>query len=224
MANLAFAIIVVLSLVTAPGEQPCPCDCNGNEAVEISELVTAVRIALGLEPPSACPGIIDDRCLACRVGVDNLVGCVRLALDGCLSSSTPLPSATPSPTDSGSPHCTPPPCAGAEVLTCSNCPGTCEGGCGLICATRTPRCTVPLCGPDEVLYFPQCSRCAVCGTRTPTPSETPTPAATATVTHTGCPLPTECPTSTHLVRTPGRCPFCAPPTVRPSTATPTNSP
>ena len=60
---------------------PCIGDCTGDGQVIVSELVTAVRIALGVDPI--------DRCTAadCRgtqtVTIDCLVSAVRAALNGC---------------------------------------------------------------------------------------------------------------------------------------------
>jgi hypothetical protein len=81
----------VISLSIALGSvdaKVCPCDCDGNGHVPVSELVVAVRISLGNHDLSDCPAADanDDSTLA----IDDLVTCVNAALHGC-SAPTPTP-------------------------------------------------------------------------------------------------------------------------------------
>lgn len=92
----------------APGPiTGCQADCNGDGAVVINELITAVSIALGELPVSLCPPADPDRSGA--VAVNELVGAVTRALEGCdpampSPTSTPSPEATPTtPPSSGCP-------------------------------------------------------------------------------------------------------------------------
>jgi hypothetical protein len=78
------------------------------------------------------------------------------------------------PTPTATPACTPPSCGEGEVFSC---PGTCPGGCGIVCATRTPTpCATPPCRSDETFFCPNTcpGSCGVtCATRTPTPIPIP---------------------------------------------------
>jgi Ca2+-binding EF-hand superfamily protein len=59
----------------------CTGDCNGDGHVTISELVTAVNIALGSLPAAACSAVDADG--NGQVTVDELVGAVGRAEAGC---------------------------------------------------------------------------------------------------------------------------------------------
>jgi hypothetical protein len=59
----------------------CTGDCNGDGAVSVDELISAVNIALGTSPLSACPAA--DRNGDGNVGVEELVLGVTRALSGC---------------------------------------------------------------------------------------------------------------------------------------------
>ena len=59
----------------------CAGDCNGDGSVVVSELVTAVRIALGIDGLERCAAA--DCRGAQTVSVDCLVGAVGAALRGC---------------------------------------------------------------------------------------------------------------------------------------------
>ena len=61
----------------------CTGDCNANRFVSVSELVTGVRIALGLSPDLAC--LPFDRNNDAQVTIDELVEAVRRALGTCFS-------------------------------------------------------------------------------------------------------------------------------------------
>ena len=49
----------------------CPCDCDGDNIVLISELLLGINIALGREPVSSCP--MSDVDISDAVTVDELV-------------------------------------------------------------------------------------------------------------------------------------------------------
>jgi hypothetical protein len=66
---------------TTPTPGPCFGDCNENVVVTVSEIVTAVGIALGHLPLDACP--VADRDTDQRVTVDELIGAVTASIYGC---------------------------------------------------------------------------------------------------------------------------------------------
>jgi hypothetical protein len=67
----------------------CAGDCDGDQVVEIAELIRSVGIALGTVGGSSCP-VFDD-----GAEISDLVRAVRAALDGCSPSSLAIPTATP---------------------------------------------------------------------------------------------------------------------------------
>ena len=75
----------------AVGTPPCRGDCDGDGRVAIQELVTGVGIALGQIDSSACSAF------SAGAPINELVGAVGNALDGCPAPGTPLPTATPTP-------------------------------------------------------------------------------------------------------------------------------
>jgi len=66
---------------TAASVSTCAGDCDGSGTVDIAELVTAVRIALGEIGVAACAGV--DSNGDGMVSIDELVGAVARAQDGC---------------------------------------------------------------------------------------------------------------------------------------------
>ncbi len=64
-----------------PDIPPCPGDCNGNNSVAISELVTAVNITLGNRDVADCRAVDLNR--NGRVAINELVTAVRATLNGC---------------------------------------------------------------------------------------------------------------------------------------------
>jgi hypothetical protein len=64
-----------------PTPPPCPGDCNGDGAVSINELITAVNISAGSTPLDACPAA--DRNGNGRVTIDELIAAVNVAAGGC---------------------------------------------------------------------------------------------------------------------------------------------
>jgi DNA-binding beta-propeller fold protein YncE len=60
---------------------PCVGDCDGDDRVALSELVTGVNVALGTLDLGACPGLNGG---AAAVTIDALVGAVAANLQGCV--------------------------------------------------------------------------------------------------------------------------------------------
>lgn len=101
--------------------------------------------------------------------------------------AAPPPPTTRRPTTAAPPttvrSCTPPRCSSEQVLQCPS--GSCPGGCGYTCVTKTPTriisCTPPSCSSNQVLQCPSGSCLGGCGytcvTKTPTPY-TPLPRVT----------------------------------------------
>lgn len=114
---------------------PCIGDCNGDGRVTVDEILTAINIALGNTPVSACPGA-DCSCAAqiCVVGVDCILEAVDNALNGCPGLRTPTVTPTPSPVPPQTPTPTscqpePPPTptipgSGVILGTAQGAPGT----------------------------------------------------------------------------------------------------
>ena len=66
----------------APDDNPaCAGDCNGDRAISIAEVVTAVNIALGFDAPGVCPSADADD--DDSVSIDELIAAVTAALSGC---------------------------------------------------------------------------------------------------------------------------------------------
>lgn len=67
----------------APDDPACACagDCDGNGQVAVNELITVVRIALGVADVSLCPAGDPNRDGTAQVS--ELVTAVRRSLDGC---------------------------------------------------------------------------------------------------------------------------------------------
>jgi hypothetical protein len=59
---------------------PCVGDCNGDGRVTVDEILTAINIALGNTPVSACPGLES----GCEPGVVCIMEAVDNALNDCL--------------------------------------------------------------------------------------------------------------------------------------------
>ncbi len=70
----------------------CPGDCNQDSVVSVSDLITAVRIALGDAPATDCSAVTCDCTpgVACNPGarIDCLVRAVGAALEGCPGAAT----------------------------------------------------------------------------------------------------------------------------------------
>jgi hypothetical protein len=64
-----------------PTPVPCLCDCDDDRVVAVAEVITAVNIALGDQPISACPSL--DRDEDGSVAVTDLVRAVDESLNGC---------------------------------------------------------------------------------------------------------------------------------------------
>lgn len=66
----------------------CDGDCDGDDRVAVDELVRGVRIAIGIAPLAACPSLDGNH--GGDVSIDELVGAVAAALDGCLPAARVL--------------------------------------------------------------------------------------------------------------------------------------
>src|SRR5215471_11890411 len=89
-ALVAFALLC--SLPTVPvASAVCPGDCNGDGSVVVSEIITAVNIALGAVDVSACRAV--DLNNDNMVSVNEIISAVGSVLNGC--PATPTPTAVP---------------------------------------------------------------------------------------------------------------------------------
>jgi hypothetical protein len=99
-AAMALAGAMVLGpdgVRVAAAQSICVADCNGDGAVFVNELVSAVSIALGVAAPSLCPGA--DANGDGQVTIAELVDAVSDALYGCgVTPPTPPPTRTPTTT------------------------------------------------------------------------------------------------------------------------------
>ncbi len=83
LSMLAFAVGLAASLTvtSAPAQDVCPGDCNGDGSVGVNELITGVNIVLGRTPVANCPAMDVNGNGA--VAVNELVAAVGSALNGC---------------------------------------------------------------------------------------------------------------------------------------------
>lgn len=86
-------VVLLLCLQAMSARAQCAGDCDGDGSVFVSEVVTAVTIALGHRGVFNCAAA--DRDSSGQVGVDELIACVLRVLHGC--SGTP-PTLPPAPT------------------------------------------------------------------------------------------------------------------------------
>ena len=91
---LRTALLALLLAVPAAALDRCVGDCNGDGRVAIDEILVGVNEALGLVAADQCPQFDVDA--DAHVAINELLGAVRGALDGCLAE--PTPTATPLPT------------------------------------------------------------------------------------------------------------------------------
>lgn len=79
---LLFSVIAVGLLSTRARCQPCASDCDGNGTVDVSELVLAINIGLGLTDRSDCPmaDVNGDGALT----IEELVEAVERSISGCV--------------------------------------------------------------------------------------------------------------------------------------------
>lgn len=121
-------LAVVLAVAASRASQECVGDCDGDGAVTIAELITGVRIALGLRPRDDCPGLAAP---GGEVGVSRLVVAVASALGGCApartSTATATETALPTPTATAEPV--------SPEAACAALAGTRIGGAAIGAAT-----------------------------------------------------------------------------------------
>ena len=150
----------------------CPCDCDGNGAVTVDEIIMGVDIAMDMQELGACPVFDANRDGA--VTVDEIVQGVNAALRGCptptptVSPGVASPTRTRTPTPTVSPAVTPTPTATRIVPS----------------ATATPTGILTTLSPTPTTTPTPTRTCTA--TRTPTPTRigtstpTPTPSASPT--------------------------------------------
>ena len=93
----ALAALVVLATVTlAPRAVSARClgDCGGDGTVDVSEVMTAVNIALDQAPLSACPGHFGE-CSTGSICVHDLIAAVGYLLEGCPAQLPAIASSDP---------------------------------------------------------------------------------------------------------------------------------
>jgi hypothetical protein len=139
------AAALYAALAGAPAAAQCVGDCDGNQAVEINNLIVGVNIALGAQPVAACEAFDCQR--NGTVPINCLVQGVNNALSGCV----PLPTATatvagPTAAISVTPTSTaiPPAATPTAIPTVTSVPG------GPSCSFATAACTTTgcSCGDD----------------------------------------------------------------------------
>jgi hypothetical protein len=171
-------LAAVLGAHDSAARGQCVGDCQGAGSISIADLILGVNIALGLQPPSACPAFQNAQG---QVDIAQLVKGVGNALGGCPSEATPTATSTgPQP-----PTSTPTvvvPTATASVTA----PAT---------ATRTSASTATSTPTEESTSTATVTPLSTAtATESPTPSPTPTVTATASATETA--TPTRTPTET----------------------------
>lgn len=128
----------------------CVGDCDAGGVVEVSELVQAVRIAVGEAEMGECPACDVDEDGA--VQIDELVAAVDAALHGCpIATASPTPTDTPTSTptmDPITPWLTPLPTANTQPIP----------KCGVCNVFRERKCTSDcirtICGEDSTFGSP----------------------------------------------------------------------
>lgn len=155
-------LVAVALVVQAPPS--CACDCNGDGAVTVNELITGVNIALGNQTLDACP--VFDANGDGEVTINEIIQGVNAALTGC---PTPTPTTSPGV---ASPTPTRTPTAPAPPTPTRSGPSATPTRTGLPELTRTPTQTPTRTPTPTVPGTP---------TRTRTPSPTPTTAPVAPV-------------------------------------------
>jgi streptogramin lyase len=101
VARSFVSALLLALLLSAPAQAVCPADCDGGETVTISELITAVRIALGAVAVATCPAA--DTNDSGSVSISELIAAVNAALSGCPGVGTETPTSPPTPTPSITP-------------------------------------------------------------------------------------------------------------------------
>ena len=83
MKRIWCIVALFLASWTLPitGQSQCVGDCDGDGAVEISELIQAVRIALGESDPNVCR--VGDSNRNGSIEASEVIGAVNAALKGC---------------------------------------------------------------------------------------------------------------------------------------------
>ena len=174
------AALVLLTIVYAASARgQCVGDCDGDGSLSIGELITGVSISLGQTSLSSCPPFDPNH--SGHVTIEELIGAVTAALNGCPASPTPLP-LTPTPAATATTSALP------SVTATETSPptGTPEQTTPSATATVAPTDTAPL--PSST---PSVAASAIAS-----PTSTPnSPVVSATFTPTATPTmatPTDC--------------------------------
>jgi hypothetical protein len=146
-------------LSALPAGALCPGDCDGDGQVLVSELVTAVGVALGGRPLADClPADIGGDGV---IGIAELVAAVTSVLAGCPADPTPT---APAPTVPTTVAATPNP----QPPTATVVPPTST-------STAVPSSATP--GPPSTATLVPATPTSTAVPSTPTPTPSPTPAA-----------------------------------------------
>ncbi len=174
------AVAIWIGTAAAVQAQSCAGDCDGNGAVGINELVSAVNVALGVKEVGACLAADADR--DGTVVISELVKAVASALGECAAAT---PTSEPSPTATATDTATNP----VDTHTATPVPSATD--------TVTPEDTA---APTGTATQTRTATPVPTVTHTPMPTDTRTPTRTATatptLTHTVTPTGSRTPTST----------------------------
>ncbi len=169
----------------------CPGDCNGDGKVTINELITAVRIALGLATLSACPAA--DVNANQQAEINELIAAVNAALYGC-----PHTGGTPTVGTPGTPTRTP-------LLGSTGTATPFQPPATLAPTTNATQIRTPT--PSATITRTRTATRTPTGTATATRTRTPSPLADTTRTPTALPTGTATPSSTPT-SPPSQAPVC----------------
>jgi len=188
LANVSMALVLWIAVALSPAASTALCvgDCNADDVVTISELLTIVNVALGNEVITSCAA--GDAGSDGLVEISDVISAVNLALTGCpaaepTQNGSPVPTATTDPQEGGrcyeSSACDP-----CDVYPCRPFTASRDYCCSL---AQGPGVTFSWCPEGQfdsaTLSCNQCSHpCAGLPTRTPRPDATPTPTAMETPT------------------------------------------
>lgn len=197
-SRLAAAVLTACAVVAVAGPLRAQCvgDCGGDDQVSISDLITGVNIALGLQPVSACEAFANSQG---EVTIAQLITGVNNALNGCpppadtptatvteapptaTSTATATASATATATGTTAPSAT---------FTATLVPSATPTGMPTGTATATATATGVPTGTATATATATSSMVPASATATATATGVPTGTATATATATGVPTGT----------------------------------
>ncbi len=122
---LCFAACLICTMASSRAQaQQCVGDCDANGSVSVSELVRCVRIALGQADTASCPEC--DQNGDGSVRIPELITAVSHALCACETCPTPVPTRTPTFTNTAAPATATPPPATQPPATSTPAAGNCD--------------------------------------------------------------------------------------------------